>query len=968
MLRRADALELSREAQQRLKWFLYAAHHDGNVSKACRYFGISRSTYLRWASRFDVHDASTLEEHSRRPHHVRLPETDEQTVALIRTIREEHPTMGKDAIAQRLLQEHGVRVSASTVGRVIQRHGFFFADSAQHQIKRRVTLERVGDALAPSALQRSLPLFDAPDANEEVSDDTENGAIGLPLAALLVAVALGAVWTTPTAHAAESANYQLIDGFSNQGEHVGATSTTYGLRGGLTWFEQPLTSTSYQIVTDPTGTGDGGGATGGTGGGTGDTGGTGGGGGTGDDVGGHRGHGTNVHPPVGSVIPPGSSASSTPTSTPTSSASPAPSSTAASTSSERQLPAAPIVPRVPQFDFGTWPNMVLGKCPVGEHCFLSGRTTITAQCPDCEMLCTQRLHAAAGRRTWFVEFILALTGLGLAMLEIFRLRREVKNNAGKGTGRTPRRVKRAVHAGRTSLAVTLLVAVAAALAAVTLWITPASAATTAPLMHVYNGHLLNSSSEPVTTAVNIRFSYWTSADFQAGDVDGAGGINTGAATYADWTEVHAVTPDANGYFSVHLGSGTALPSMSGFTLTDLVSLHLQVEVKPLASADTSYELLDPNANDVIDRSPVLSVPFALNADLLDQRDTGTGSGDIAILETGGTYSTSVIPGGTNAPRFVIDADGSTSSGTLLFGGNLTEYLRFNAATDRFEFSDDVFINGNLTVNGLINGVDITNLSGGGSGALFTSSGGGLTINITGGSYRIDGHISTFAGQTGVAVTGNTTNYVFLGSGGLKVYTTGFPTDESYIALAEVATNAGAVTNIDDIRPLISDDRTHTVKAVLHPEYPGASYVEDGTDNTGQLSIQKDGSSLYNYYQWTSSRTSLQDYQVSLRYTLPDDFVRFGSGIYVTYRSSTGNTADNQLDIAAFDTAGNAMTLGGSATDLANTSWTTTALTVGGSPVLTPGQEIVVVLTLSAMSNNQIHLGDIEIVTVSLDRE
>jgi hypothetical protein len=338
-----------------------------------------------------------------------------------------------------------------------------------------------------------------------------------------------------------------------------------------------------------------------------------------------------------------------------------------------------------------------------------------------------------------------------------------------------------------------------------------------------------------------------------------------------------------------------------------------------------------------------------------------------VLQTGGLLPTSTIPAGTNQTRFTIDADGSTSSGALLFGGNLAEYLRFNSATSRFEFSDDVLIGGDLTVNGLVNGVDITNLQSS-TGALKVFSGGGLTIKVSGGSYRIDGRATDYAGASGVAVSASTTNYVFFNSGGLVVNTTGFPTTVSHIRLAEVVTNGGAVTLVRDRRQMMSDDRRHTVKTVLHPEYPGASYVEDGTDNTGQLSIQKDGPTLNNYYQWTSSRTSLQDYQVSLRYTLPDDFVRFGSGISVTYRSTTGLAADNQLDIAAYDTAGNAITLVGTASDLANTSWTTNLLGIGGSPTLTPGQEIVVVLTMSAKSDNQIHLGDIEIVTVSLDRE
>ncbi len=136
LLRRAKELELSEGAVQRLRWFSFALEHDDNVSLTCRHFGIARSTYLRWSSRFNAHDIASLEEESRRPKHVRAPETAPHVVALIRQIREKQPLLGKDVIAAILLREYGVKVSASTVGRTIARHGFFFASTASHEQKR----------------------------------------------------------------------------------------------------------------------------------------------------------------------------------------------------------------------------------------------------------------------------------------------------------------------------------------------------------------------------------------------------------------------------------------------------------------------------------------------------------------------------------------------------------------------------------------------------------------------------------------------------------------------------------------------------------------------------------------------------------------------------------------------------------------------------------------------------------------
>ncbi len=155
LLHHAETLRLSRDARRRLAWFAYALSHDGNISLTCRYFGISRATFLRWAKRFDPKRPETLEDHSRKPHTVREPETSPKIVSLIREYRTAFPTMGKSAISQKLLTEHSLTVSASTVGRVIARHRLFFADLPSHLHKRAGLDLNVSASSAPSS-QASL--------------------------------------------------------------------------------------------------------------------------------------------------------------------------------------------------------------------------------------------------------------------------------------------------------------------------------------------------------------------------------------------------------------------------------------------------------------------------------------------------------------------------------------------------------------------------------------------------------------------------------------------------------------------------------------------------------------------------------------------------------------------------------------------------------------------------------------------
>jgi transposase-like protein len=155
LLRNAEGLELSVGAVQRLKWFAYALEHDENISLTCRHFGIARSTFLRWAERFDAHDIATLEEQSRRPHTVRTPDTDARVIDLVRALRTQHTNMSKETITQILREQHGVDLSVSTVGRIITRHKMFFGSSPSHRQKR-------GEAMWEETTRSITPIESSP--------------------------------------------------------------------------------------------------------------------------------------------------------------------------------------------------------------------------------------------------------------------------------------------------------------------------------------------------------------------------------------------------------------------------------------------------------------------------------------------------------------------------------------------------------------------------------------------------------------------------------------------------------------------------------------------------------------------------------------------------------------------------------------------------------------------------------------
>ena len=94
-----------------------------------RRFGISRSTLHKWVKRYAERGLRGLEDLSRAPHNRRTPTVPWQTVDLICSIRAQQPAWSKHKIAVILLRDHDIKLSASTVGRVMKRKGLYVSVS-----------------------------------------------------------------------------------------------------------------------------------------------------------------------------------------------------------------------------------------------------------------------------------------------------------------------------------------------------------------------------------------------------------------------------------------------------------------------------------------------------------------------------------------------------------------------------------------------------------------------------------------------------------------------------------------------------------------------------------------------------------------------------------------------------------------------------------------------------------------------
>jgi hypothetical protein len=234
------------------------------------------------------------------------------------------------------------------------------------------------------------------------------------------------------------------------------------------------------------------------------------------------------------------------------------------------------------------------------------------------------------------------------------------------------------------------------------------------------------------------------------------------------------------------------------------------------------------------------------------------------------------------------------------------------------------------------------------------------------SYRL--HVSSGSGETGtiLAVSTSTTNlFEVKGTGEARAEISA----SDYISL-----NPGS-------GPLYAGTARPGKVITLSPEYPGATLSADGSGSAqGSMTSDNAGSSggWRNYYEWSSTQTSLNDYTVMARVTLPNDFDTWETGscpgatcaLEIEYQTGTASSADNAVSFQinnSTDTAGSTVC---TASDQVSTSWTSSGLTCAESVLNdnaapewdAPGETAVIRIKLKAKSTASAlaRVGDIKL--------
>ncbi|KUK77511.1 MAG: putative T4-like proximal tail fiber, partial [candidate division WS6 bacterium 34_10] len=159
------------------------------------------------------------------------------------------------------------------------------------------------------------------------------------------------------------------------------------------------------------------------------------------------------------------------------------------------------------------------------------------------------------------------------------------------------------------------------------------------------------------------------------------------------------------------------------------------------------------------------------------------------------------------------------------------------------------------------------------------------------------------------------------------------------------------------------DKTKSI--TLSAEYAGAVMSADGTNNTGFMTSDAEGTTYdsMNYYEWYSSETTLQDYDVRVRFTLPSDFASWGTNAFTfNYATEANSSTNNKVDFYVYE-EGTGTVDGSSVGKYSATAgvWTTTS--VAGSSLTdcnVAGETCVVIMRMYSANDSYVRVGDIDI--------
>jgi len=465
--------------------------------------------------------------------------------------------------------------------------------------------------------------------------------------------------------------------------------------------------------------------------------------------------------------------------------------------------------------------------------------------------------------------------------------------------------------------------------------------------------------DKTTAADRLRLAYGDAGDVQLEITN----VSAAVAPTADVVQLNLTGGDGitadniDGlYINIEGADGTS---------TDVSALHLDFD--PIGgSADDTFSAV---LIDSLTATAASEYGINMNASGWDiglrvtTTITGTAAQDIQNITitnqtSSGTQRGIVI---TNAN----DAANATTESLILLD---------NAEDATSTLTDAILITSSGVSGGIVDGLDvsdsfITNAINIGDNII---SGTNFTVATTGGITSAGDWIWSATTPT---ITINAAETVTIGPSGGDTFTI-----NASGSLFSFSDGTNSFTFDVDSGPLYAGTARPTRKVTLSPEFPGATLTGDTTNNVGTMTsdfcengvsadipqtntaVCNTSGDIHNYYSWVGQGGSANDYDIWVRWRVPDNFAAFAaSGNPIQVWGKRTDATNNAVTVFLYDTAGT-LENGASGTQVAGTAWTQTSIEAAPyEGTYTAGSYATFRIVMTAdISGDTVQVGEIDI--------